>query len=212
MGPHGGVSIDTNRGIANPADMIHTLTTGVRAFTSNAFLVTGDRPVVVDTGSNFDAVARINEHTETIDAVILTHTHSDHIGNVDPVTSAFDVDVWGYDPSHDVVDHAITDESHVQMGDDDYLALHTPGHKDDHLCFYAQDAAVVFTGDLVFQSGSFGRTDLPEGDRDQLVASIDRLLAAVDPSLEALHCGHGPSVTNDPYADIELARQVAEQF
>lgn len=192
--------------------MIQNLTTGVRAFTSNAFLVHGARTVLVDTGANFDIIERIRDATDGLDAVVLTHTHSDHVGNVAAVTDAFDVDVWGFDPENEHVDHAIPDETTVTMGDHDYLALHTPGHKDDHLCFYAAPPNVLFTGDLVFQNGSFGRTDLPEGDRDQLIASIDRVLAIVDPSLKELHCGHGPSVTSDPYEDIELARQLAEQF
>lgn len=192
--------------------MIQNLTTGVRAFTSNAFLVTGDRPVLVDTGANFDIVPRITEATDRLDAVVLTHTHSDHIGNVEAVTDAFDVDVWGFDPDHPLVDHPIEDNAQVTMGDHEYLALHTPGHKHDHLCLYAAEPAIIFTGDLVFQSGSFGRTDLAEGDRDQLIHSIDRVLEVVTPSLRELHCGHGPSVTNTPYEDIELARQLAEQF
>lgn len=208
----GGVSIDTNPLLGVRGDMIQNLTTGVRAFTSNAFLVTGSRTVLVDTGANFDVVDRIRDTTDTLDAVVLTHTHSDHVGNVAPVTGAFDVDVWGFDPENEHVDNAIHDEATVTMGDHEYLALHTPGHKNDHLCFYAATPKVIFTGDLVFQNGSFGRTDLPEGNRDQLIASIDRVLDVVDPSLEELHCGHGPSVTRNPYEDIELARQIAEQF
>jgi glyoxylase-like metal-dependent hydrolase (beta-lactamase superfamily II) len=189
--------------------VITNLARGQRAFTSNAFLVEGERTVVVDVGNEFDVVSEIGEQVDDIDAVVLTHTHPDHVGNLDAVVDAFGVDVWGFDPDFTGVDHAIADEGTVRLGDDDYLALHTPGHKDDHLCFYAAEPGVLFAGDLVFANGGFGRTDLAEGDRATLVESIDRLLDAVDGDLTAMHTGHGPSITTNPYQDIELAAQAA---
>lgn len=191
--------------------MISNLARGVRTFTSNAFLVAGERTVLVDVGSNFPVVDLVAERVDRLDAVVLTHTHPDHVGNLGAVREAFDVDVWGYDPDNEAVDHAIADEETVRLGDHDYVAYHTPGHKNDHLCFYASHG-VLFTGDLVFQNGSFGRTDLPEGDREKLVASIARIESVVDEDLRELHPGHGRSVEDDPLLDIQLARQAAELY
>ncbi|AXR77505.1 MBL fold metallo-hydrolase [Natrarchaeobaculum sulfurireducens] len=192
--------------------MIDNLAQGVRAFTSNVYLVGGERTVIVDPGANFDVVDRIRDRVDDLDAVVLTHTHSDHVENLEAVTDAFDVDAWGYDPSIEGVDHAIEDEERIQLGDHEYVALHTPGHKDDHLCFHSADAGVLFAGDLVFQNGSFGRTDLAEGDRDTLIESIDRVLERISSDLAELHTGHGPSVTNQPYDHVELAAQMARQM
>jgi glyoxylase-like metal-dependent hydrolase (beta-lactamase superfamily II) len=188
---------------------IRNLARGAQAFTSNVFLVTGERTVLVDVGNEFDVVSAVEEHVGGLDAVVLTHTHYDHVGNLGAVTDAFDVDVWGYDTAQEGVDHAIEDEETVRLGDDSYRALHTPGHKNDHLCFYSKGASVLFAGDLVFANGSFGRTDLEEGDRDLLVQSIDRVLDTVDEDLGVMHTGHGPSVTDNAYQDIELAWQAA---
>lgn len=185
---------------------------GVQGFTSNAFLVTGARTVVVDPGTDFDAPARIREHVPDIDAVVLTHTHPDHVGNLSAVKSAFDVEVWGFDTDQSGVDNAIADEQEIQLGDHTYTALHTPGHKNDHLCFHALDPGILFAGDLVFANGSFGRTDLEEGNRELLIRSIDRVLDVADRSLSEMHTGHGQSVRSDPYHDIELARQAAEVY
>ena len=193
--------------------MITNLARGVQAFTSNAFLVEGERTVLVDTGANFDVVSELRDRVDELDAIVLTHTHRDHVGNLEAVADDFGVETWGHDPSIDdvAIDHAIADEETVRLGDHEYVALHTPGHKDDHLCFHSPDASVLFAGDLVFQNGSFGRTDLEEGDRATLIESIDRVLDRIDEDLAAMHTGHGPSVTTDPYDHVELAARMARQ-
>jgi len=189
--------------------MITNLASGQRVFTSNTFLVEGERTVVVDAGNEFDVVTEIRQHVPDVDALVLTHTHRDHVGNLDAITEAFGVDVWGFDPDFEGVDRTITDDERVQLGDAEYRALHTPGHKDDHLCFYAPEEGILFAGDLVFANGGFGRTDLAEGDRTVLIESIERLLDTVDSDLAAMHTGHGPSVTTNPYHDVELAAHAA---
>jgi hydroxyacylglutathione hydrolase len=188
--------------------MITNLAAGVQAFTSNVFHVAGERPVVVDPGANFDVLERLADHPDP-EAVVLTHDHGDHVGNLGAVVDAHDVDVWGFDASVDGVDHAVADGDTVTLGDHEYEALHTPGHHPRHLCFHAADPGILFAGDLVFKNGGFGRTDLEGADHETLVASVDRLLEAVDEDLRAMHVGHGPSVENDPYAHVELAAQAA---
>jgi glyoxylase-like metal-dependent hydrolase (beta-lactamase superfamily II) len=186
---------------------IENLAADVQAFTSNVFLVTGERTVLVDAGANFDVVSAVETRVDGLDAVVLTHTHRDHVGNVDAVREAFGVETWGYDPSHPAVDGELGDS--VRLGDDDFSVLHTPGHKDDHVCLYAPATKVCFAGDLVFANGAFGRTDLEEGNREALIRSIDRLLETVDPGLAVLHTGHGPSVTDGAYATVERAGRAA---
>jgi glyoxylase-like metal-dependent hydrolase (beta-lactamase superfamily II) len=190
--------------------MPENLSAGVQAFTSNAFLVTGDRTVLVDPGANYDVVAAVRERVADLDAVLVTHPHPDHVGNLGAIKDAFGVDAWGFDADGDGIDHALGDGDTVQIGDDQYQALHTPGHEPNHLCFYSQSAGVLFSADLVFASGGFGRTDLAGGDREVLAESIERLLDVVDDDLRAMYPGHGPSVTDDPYFDLELAARSAK--
>ena len=190
--------------------MIQNLATGQAGMTSNVFLVDGERTVLVDVGMQFDVVSAAREYVDDIDAVVLTHTHPDHIGNLGDVTDAFGVDVWGFDPDQPGVDHEIEDETQVKLGDHSYEALHTPGHKNDHICLYSPASGALFAGDLVFANGGFGRTDLEEGNREMLIDSIQRLLDTVDENCSEMHTGHGPSVTTNPVQDIELAAQAAQ--
>jgi hydroxyacylglutathione hydrolase len=190
--------------------MIRNLAATQRGLTSNVFLVEGDRTVLVDVGSGFDVVSKTHEHVDGIDAVVVTHTHHDHVDNIDAVTEAFGVESWGYDTSHDAVDNEIAAGESVDIGAHSYEALHTPGHKNDHLCLYSRASDVLFAGDLVFANGGFGRTDLDEGDRELLIESIERVLNTVDADLQELHAGHGPSVTTNPRQDIELALKAAQ--
>lgn len=203
--------------------MIRNVAADVRSFTSNAFLVAGEagagpgagddagRTVLVDTGAGFDVVEKIRAAgVDDLDAVVLTHTHPDHVGNADALRDAFAVETWGFDSDQPTVDNRLADGETFEMGTAEFSAIHTPGHKDDHLCLLSADGAVLFAGDLVFADGGFGRTDLPEGNRELLIRSLETLLDAVDTDLEELHVGHGRSVVDEPYSHVELAAQAAK--
>lgn len=189
--------------------VISNVAAGVQAFTSNVFLVTGERTALVDAGANFDVVEAVAELTDDLDAVVLTHTHPDHVENVPDLRRAFDVTVFGFDPGHDAVDRELADGESLALGDHDFRVLHTPGHAPDHCCLYAEAPGVLFAGDLVFQNGGYGRTDLPGADRETLVNSLTRVLDVIDEDLRELHPGHGPSVSTDAFHHIELAARSA---
>jgi glyoxylase-like metal-dependent hydrolase (beta-lactamase superfamily II) len=189
---------------------ITNLTEGSTEFTSNAFLVEGERDVLVDAGNDGVVLERLREQGG-LDAVVLTHTHADHVGMVSDIVDEFGVKVWGYDGSSVYVDHEFGEDETVRMGDRDFEIWHTPGHKNDHVCLYSRDDGVLFAGDLVFSGGSFGRTDLDEGDRATLVESIEKVLESAD-EINELHTGHGPSVRENAKKHVEASLRNARRY
>ena len=81
----------------------------------------------------------------------------------------------------------------ISFGKVSLVVLSCPGHTAGGLAFHCGEAGAVFTGDTLF-SGSIGRTDLPGGDYDTLIRSINEKLLVLDPAT-TVYPGHGPSST-----------------
>ncbi len=187
---------------------VTNVTADAETFTCNAYLITGETPVLVDAGAMSGVVDVIAEHTDRLAAVVLTHQHADHVEQLDAVLDAFDADLWTHG-SHPRRTRALADGDRIQLGDDSYEVVYTPGHADDHIALVGE--ARLFSGDVVvyadgaFDGGSFGRTDLPGQSRDRLIASLETLLDRLPETIDRLHPGHGPSYDGDIHAVITQA-------
>ncbi|MDY6780315.1 MAG: MBL fold metallo-hydrolase [Halobacteria archaeon] len=190
---------------------VHSLTDDADVFTSNVYLVLGERNVLVDAGSMDGVVDEIREYTDSVDAVVLTHRHGDHVGELDSVVEAFDADVL----SHVRGDVTLDDGDTVTIGDEEFDVVHTPGHSDDHLSFVSEN--VLFSGDVVvyndeaFDDGSFGRTDMPGQSRETLIESIEHLLERMPPTVDEMYSGHGDPFHGDVGEVVERALERAER-
>lgn len=153
----------------------------------------GPRAIVVDPGDEAD---RLIEELDglTVEAILLTHTHFDHVGAVAalarhtgapvycPVTEAFilrDINSYvfpGYGP-YEPYDPEETVEGgeHLTLAGLEIDVLLTPGHSPGHVSFSIPDHQLLLSGDVLFQ-GSIGRTDLPGGEPERLMESIAMLL------------------------------------
>jgi hydroxyacylglutathione hydrolase len=165
----------------------------------NAFLLRregADRALLVDPGDEPDRLLRaIEDLGAQLEAILLTHTHFDHIGAVAPVARATgatvfcpelevavlaDIDAhvsWpGFGPfeSYDA-DETVAGGERLSLAGFDIDVIFTPGHSPGHVTYAIEDEAVLLSGDVLFQS-SIGRTDLPGGDHGTLLASIATLL------------------------------------
>ncbi|WP_435069278.1 MBL fold metallo-hydrolase [Haloplanus sp. C73] len=189
---------------------VHNITADAEGFTCNAYLVTGESPTLVDAGAMPGVETVVSEFVDDVERVVLTHQHSDHVGELDAVLDAFDADLYAY-ADHPDRTHELADGDTVTMGDEAFDVVYTPGHADDHVSFVSD--TTLFSGDVVvyndgaFEDGSFGRTDMPGQSRERLIESLETLLARLPASVEAMYAGHG-----DPfYADEESVRDVIER-
>jgi hydroxyacylglutathione hydrolase len=176
----------------------------VRMFTvgpvqENSFLIRrdgGDRALLVDPGDEAPKLlGAIEALGVTLDAILLTHCHFDHIGAVAPVAKATGAPVYcpqlevplpqdimayvpwpGFGPfeNHDP-EHTVAGGEHLSLAGFDIDVLFTPGHSPGHVTYSFDGEQALFSGDVLFQQ-SIGRTDLPGGDHQTLLASIATLL------------------------------------
>jgi hydroxyacylglutathione hydrolase len=186
----------------------------VRMFTvgplqENCYLVRregSDRALLIDPGDEAPKLqAAMDELGVEPEAILLTHTHFDHIGAVAPLARATGAPVYCpreelpvlADPSAFFgamfgpvegweAEHALDGGQRLQLAGFDVDVVATPGHSPGHVTFVIDGA--LFSGDVLFQ-GSIGRTDLPGADHETLMESIAGLLERFDDDTR-VHPGH----------------------
>jgi hydroxyacylglutathione hydrolase len=168
-----------------------------------------DRALIVDPGEEAERIlGAVDQLGLKIEAVLLTHTHFDHIGAVAPVAKATGAPVYcpelevpvladimafvpwpGFGPyeSYDA-DETVSGGEKLELAGMEIDVIFTPGHSPGHVTYSVADERALFSGDVLFQ-GSVGRTDLPGGDGPTLLESIRGLLAAF-PDETVVHPGH----------------------
>jgi hydroxyacylglutathione hydrolase len=168
-----------------------------------------DRAIVFDPGDEADRIlGAIDELGLTVEAILLTHTHFDHVGAVAPVARATGApvyvseierpvlaDIMRYVPFPGIgpyesyeADHTLRGGEQLEIAGFELDVLFTPGHSPGHLTFSIPSEQAVFSGDVLFR-GSVGRTDLPGGDWSTLLTSIGGLVEAL-PEQTTVYPGH----------------------
>ena len=189
-----------------------TVTEGAETFTANVYLARGERTVLVDAGAMSGVAEVIAEHTDGLDAVVLTHQHGDHVAELDAVLDHFDPELHAYG-DHPRRTDELADGDTVDIGDETFEVVFTPGHADDHVAFVSP--STIFSGDVVvhddgaFDYGSFGRTDRPDQSREELIESIERILDRLPDGVEHMYAGHGGEFHGDVRDVIETALERA---
>jgi glyoxylase-like metal-dependent hydrolase (beta-lactamase superfamily II) len=167
------------------------------------WLIPGRVPTLVDAGTG-DAryLAALNDALggATLAQVLVTHGHTDHASGAAPLAALmpqarFAKVPWRpKDARWPVEWHPIADGDAIDAGDSSLVALHTPGHAPDHLCFWHEATRAVFCGDLVVKGTTVWIPGNDDGDMGAYVASLERVLA-LEP--ERLYPAHG-AVVDDP--------------
>ena len=190
----------------------------VRAFTvgpvqENSYIVRAGRDaaraVIVDPGDEAPRLLRaVEDLGVTLEAIVLTHCHFDHIGAVAPVAAATGAPVYcpalerpvladimayvpfpGFGPFESYeADETVSGGERLSLAGLDFEVLFTPGHSPGHVTWALPDHGALFSGDVLFQ-GSVGRVDLPGGDLNVLLSSIGDLVEAFPPDT-TVYPGH----------------------
>jgi glyoxylase-like metal-dependent hydrolase (beta-lactamase superfamily II) len=201
----------------------------------NCFIVRGkdsDKAVIVDPGEEADKLISAVERLgiERVDAILITHTHFDHVGAVAPVAKATNAPVYcpelerqvlanimdyvpwpGYGPFESYeADHTVAGGETLELAGFNIDVIFTPGHSPGHVTYAIADEDALFSGDVLFQ-GSVGRVDLPGGDWPTLAASIEGLLSAY-PAETTVYPGHmGITTLGRERATNPFLRELAER-
>ena len=185
---------------------------------TNSFLIadpqTGEAVVIDPAWDGQRIVAEAKRRGWRIGSIWLTHGHFDHLGGAADVADQTDppppvalhpedYTLWraqggaplfgmhidpGPEPTIDLAHGQI-----LRVGSNQLEVRHAPGHTRGHVIFYCPEEQVAFVGDVIFD-GSIGRTDLPGGDYDTLIASIESQILTL-PDDTRLLAGHGDETT-----------------
>lgn len=170
--------------------------------------------VVVDAGGDAgQIIAAVERLGLNIGQVISTHGHFDHVGANRQVLERFNARLLIHEADAPMLERAaevakaygirgdnsplpdefLRDGMEISFGMCSMKVLHTPGHTQGGCCLYLEAEKTVITGDTLF-ADSIGRTDLPGGSHEQLLASIQSKLFTLPDDVVA-YPGHGPETT-----------------
>jgi glyoxylase-like metal-dependent hydrolase (beta-lactamase superfamily II) len=169
--------------------------------------------VIIDPGGHPERIlAQVERYGLAIKVVLNTHAHFDHTDANGAIVQATGAPLALHPQDQSILkasggaamfglqadpspppDLDLHDGDELEIGALRFRVLHTPGHTPGHVCFYEAEQDALFDGDVLFYRG-IGRTDLPGGNWQQLMDSIQQVLFAL-PDQTVVYSGHGPATT-----------------
>jgi glyoxylase-like metal-dependent hydrolase (beta-lactamase superfamily II) len=200
--------------------MLHIQPFTFNPFQENTYLLYNDRGscIIIDPGCSSPAerdrlASFIDQKGLRPRLLINTHCHIDHVLGLEFIFRSYGLTLHMHEADQPVLDHApaaglmfgvpfenftgavsyLEDGSIVRLDDDELKIIFTPGHSPGSISLYNESQGFLISGDVLFNR-SIGRTDLPGGDYDTLIASIRNRLFVL-PDQTRVYSGHGPSTT-----------------
>ncbi len=203
------------------------------AFQVNCYIVSNDegKCFIVDPGCSTKNEKQrlynyISSENLTPELIIYTHAHIDHILGAKAVAEHYQIKVAGHKDGEYFLDSAtssaslygmefdgsaypeiyLNESAPLMLGEEKIQILETPGHADGSISLYMENDNFVIVGDVLFRD-SIGRTDLPTGDYDVLMNSINSKLFTLSDDT-TVYPGHGPSTSigyekvNNPFVKV----------
>lgn len=211
------------------ADPEHGVRLEVGAFgpwQTNAYLVWDGRSadaLVVDPGMGAaqPLVDRVAANGLTLHLIANSHGHIDHIFDNGALVRASGAPLaihpddayrldgsnnYGFEIESSTATRDLLEGEQVRIGDLVLDVLHLPGHSEGSVCLYEERRGLLLSGDVLF-AGSYGRTDLPGGSDEAMVASLGRLAREIPGAVRVLP-GHGGETTIE--RELPWIRRIAD--
>jgi hydroxyacylglutathione hydrolase len=158
----------------------------------------GVHAAIVDPGDAEPVLAALDAHRLSLNAILLTHHHADHVGGVPRLLQHFNVPVYG--PGTESIMHITTpllegDCARIPELELSLSVLEVPGHTRGHIAYVAKEQKWLFCGDTLF-AGGCGR--LFEGTPEQMINSLKKLAAL--PDATRVYCAHEYTLSNLRFA------------
>lgn len=170
------------------------------------------KSAVIDPGDEPERIVeKLKKKRLNCEYILLTHAHVDHVSGIKGVVEATGARVYihkndafmlkaapvqalafGMKPfMPPKIEKYLEDGEVIEFGDLKVKIIHTPGHSSGGICFLVENC--IFVGDTIFQ-GSIGRTDLPGGNYNELINSVETKIWTL-PDDTIIYPGHGPETT-----------------
>jgi glyoxylase-like metal-dependent hydrolase (beta-lactamase superfamily II) len=162
-------------------------------------------PAVEDT-AYLDAIVQAGAERGGIRRILITHGHPDHVGGAEALRKRLGVSIYAFSRQGvSIVDEEVADGTTFPAGDDTLQALHTPGHRFDHLSFLLERQRTLFAGDLI--SGITTNVIAPpDGDMLDYLNSLKRLQEI---EVSEIVPAHGPTIAD---AQAKIAEYIAHRM
>lgn len=168
--------------------------------------------MVIDPAGDVDKIVEMLDILQAkLKYIYITHCHGDHIGGVKQLKERYggqiiternsaenllnpDINLTtyiGFGGLTIEADARIDEGDLLHLGELEFKVLHTPGHTSGSSCLYCEDEKLLFSGDTLFR-GTWGRTDTPTGNFDDIINSITKKLMIL-PDETIVYPGHGKS-------------------
>lgn len=198
-----------------------------KSFASNCYaLISGESAFVVDPSVSADSIINaVSEQGATVEGILLTHGHFDHIISLDTLRARTGAPAmihkedapmlsdgkknafftfFGKERSYAPAEILLEDDEELTLGEETIRVIHTPGHSPGSVCYLCED--FMLTGDTLFAE-SIGRCDLWGGNHSRIVASLESL-DTYDRKMK-IYSGHGlPSLLGDALDFSHYFRQL----